>query len=70
MGHRPARSVLAENEARGVVDLHHETPSDFQDLFIERRVDAESRRKGPVAHGIGSVLVEQVHGRDHVALAL
>jgi hypothetical protein len=46
-----------QGEARGVQDLDREPSPDLDLLLVEGRIDPESRARGPIPHGVGSVLL-------------
>ena len=59
-----------QHELRRVEDLDRQAPADLHLADIEGGVGAGATRCGPVADSIGSVLIEQAHRRDDVALGL
>ena len=59
-----------EHELRHVEDLRRELAPDLELVLVERGVGSGPRRRGPVTHPVGAVLLEPLHRRDDVALRL
>ncbi len=66
----PLRRQVRERELRRVQQLHRQASPHLHLLRVERRVRARPAVRGPVAHRVRAVLLQQVHRRDHVALRL
>ena len=67
---RVPRDSHGQSELGGVEDLDGQAPADLDLGLLEGRVQAQAGRAGPVAHGVGAVLLQQAHGGDDVALRL
>ena len=59
-----------QGELGGVEDLDGQATADLDLGLLEGRVQAQAGRAGPVAHGVGAVLLQQAHGGDDIALRL
>jgi hypothetical protein len=66
----PLRFGRGEGEPRGVQQLDCQPPADAHLVGVERRIGSRPAARGPVAHTVGAVLLEQRHRRDDVALGL
>ena len=59
--------VEAQHELRDVEQLDGEAPADAELLLVEGGVGAGAPARGPVAHRVGAVALQQLGGHLHVA---
>ena len=66
----PVAGAAGQRELRRVQQLDREPPPDLHLADVEGGIDAGSAARGPVAHAVGAVLLEQRERRHDVALRL